>query len=255
MQSIDHKLPDNNKFYKTRKFSIIIPTLNEGKNLKLLVKKIFYYLRGFNFEIIIVDDNSSDNTKSVLNYLKKRYLNLTFFIRKCHPDLSQSVIQGFEKSKYENILVMDADMQHNPIYLPLMVTLFFKKKYDFVICVRDFNKKLGINFIRKNCSKAVIVLINYIFGFKTKDPMSGFFIFKKKFFKKNRKKLFGKGFKILFDLLYSEKILDIQDLSIKFEMRKNNTSKMSIKIIFLLIRVIFFKFQQNKFNYKYASNF
>jgi hypothetical protein len=85
--------------------------------------------------------------------------------------------------------------------------------------------------------------------------MSGFFIFKKKFFKKNRKKLFGKGFKILFDLLYSEKILDVQDLSIKFEMRKNNTSKMSIKIIFLLIRVIFFKFQQNKFNYKYASNF
>jgi dolichol-phosphate mannosyltransferase len=248
MQSMDRKQSDNNKFYKTRKFSIIIPTLNEGKNLKLLVEKIFYYLKGFNFEIIIVDDNSSDNTKSVLNYLKKRYLNLTFFIRKCPPDLSQSVIKGFEKSKYESILVMDADMQHNPIYLPRMVTLFFKKNKDFVVSTRDFNKKLGINIIRKNFSKAFIILINYTFGFKTKDPMSGFFIFKKKFFKKNRKKLFGKGFKILFDLLYSEKILDVQDLSIKFDMRKNNTSKMSIKIIFLLIQSIFFKFKKNKFN-------
>jgi dolichol-phosphate mannosyltransferase len=245
---MDRKQSDNNKFYKKRKFSIIIPTLNEGKNLKLLVEKIFYYLKGFNFEIIIVDDNSLDNTKSVLNYLKKRYLNLTFFVRKCPPDLSQSVIQGFEKSKYESILVMDADMQHNPIYLPRLVTLFFKKNKDFVVCTRDFNKKLGINFIRKNFSKIVVILINYIFGFKTKDPMSGFFMFKKKFFKKNRKKLFGKGFKILFDLLYSEKILDVQDLSIKFDMRKNNTSKMSIKIIFLLIRVIFFKFQKNKLN-------
>ena len=78
--------------------------------------------------------------------------------------------------------------------------------------------------------------------------MSGFFIFKKKFYKKNKKKLFGKGFKILFDLLYSEKILDVQDFSIKFDMRKNNASKVSLKIFFLLIRVIFFKFQQNKFN-------
>jgi len=71
---------------------------------------------------------------------------------------------------------------------------------------------------------------------------------KKNFIKKIKKKLFGKGFKILFDLLYSEKILDVQDFSIKFDMRKNNASKVSLKIFFLLIRVIFFKFQQNKFN-------
>ena len=248
MQPMDRKKLDQKIFYTMGKFSIIIPTLNEEKNLKLLVEKIFYYLKRFNFEIIIVDDNSSDNTKSVLNYLKKRYANFTFIIRKGTPDLSQSVIEGFEKSKYESILVMDADMQHNPIYLPRMATLFFKRNKDFVVAVRDFNKKLGINFIRKNFSKTVIAFINYIFGFKTKDPMSGFFIFKKKFYKKNKKKLFGKGFKILFDLLYSEKILDVQDFSIKFDMRKNNASKVSLKISFLLIRVIFFKFQQNKFN-------
>ena len=62
--------------------------------------------------------------------------------------------------------------------------------------------------------------------------------------KKYKKKLFGQGFKILFDLLYSEKILYVKDLLIKFDMRKNNKSKMSLKILFLLIRIIFFKFQQ-----------
>lgn len=143
---------------------------------------------------------------------------------------------------------MDADMQHNPTYLPCMVSLFFKKNVDFLIAVRDFNKKLGINYIRKNFSKIIIAFINYTFGFKTKDPMSGFFIFKKKVYKRNKKKLFGKGFKILFDLLYSEKIFKVQDFPIKFDMRKNNTSKMSIRILLLLIRIIFFKFRQNKFN-------
>lgn len=232
------------RFFKTNKFSIIIPALNEEKNLRLIVKKIFYYLKNFNFEIIIIDDNSTDNSKIILHYLKKKYLNINFIIRKKKPDLSKSVIDGFEKSKYDSILVMDADMQHNPIYLPKMVNLFFSSNKDFVIGARNFNKKLGLSFIRKNLSKMVILFINLVLGFKTKDPMSGFFMFKKKIYKKNKKKLFGKGFKILFDLLYSTDKIKIKDLLIKFDKRKNNSSKMSLKILFLLILSIFYKLFQ-----------
>jgi dolichol-phosphate mannosyltransferase len=72
--------------------------------------------------------------------------------------------------------------------------------------------------------------------------MSGFFVIKKKIFIENEKNLYLKGFKILFDVIYStKKNLRIQDYKIKFISRKNNKSKMSLKILLHIILIIFQK--------------
>ena len=54
------------------KFSIVIPVFNESKNLPILIKQIFKNLRSKTFELIIVDDNSTDGTKYIMKKLKKR---------------------------------------------------------------------------------------------------------------------------------------------------------------------------------------
>ena len=80
-------------------------------------------------------------------------------------------------------------------------------------------------------------------GKKTKDPLSGFFIFKKKFFMKNRKKLYSKGYKILSDLLYSTKQnLNIKDINISFDKRAKGESKIKIKILLIFISFVLKKF-------------
>ena len=94
------------------KFTIVIPVYNEAKNLKILVPKIYYELENKKFEIIIVDDNSTDTTKKVLKKFKKK--NFHHIIRKDKRDLSKSCILGFKKSKYNNLIVMDGDLQHKP---------------------------------------------------------------------------------------------------------------------------------------------
>ena len=72
--------------------------------------------------------------------------------------------------------------------------------------------------------------------------MSGFFVIKKKIFIENEKNLYLKGFKILFDVIYStKKNLRIQDYKIKFISRKNNKSKMNLKILLHIILIIFQK--------------
>jgi dolichol-phosphate mannosyltransferase len=72
--------------------------------------------------------------------------------------------------------------------------------------------------------------------------MSGFFVIKKKIFIENEKNLFLKGFKILFDVIYStKKNLRIQDYKIQFISRKNNKSKMSLKILLYIILLIYKK--------------
>ena len=72
--------------------------------------------------------------------------------------------------------------------------------------------------------------------------MSGFFLFKKKIYTKNKKKLYLKGFKILADLIYSQKSLKIEDVIIKFNYRVKGKSKLNFKILIILIKFMFLKF-------------
>ena len=132
---------------------------------------------------------------------------------------------------------MDGDLQHDPKYLPKLINTFQKQKLDLLIATRNFKKRQGLSWIRYNVSKLLIFLIHQFFNKKTSDPMSGFFLIKKKIFKKCKKKLYGKGFKILFDIIYSDKTIRISDYQIKFNDRLNNQSKMNYKVLINLVNL------------------
>ena len=80
-------------------------------------------------------------------------------------DLSKSCQEGFENSKYENILVMDGDLQHDPIYIPEMINEFEKYNCDIVIGARDLLIKRieGLGYLRQEISKILIKIINIFF--------------------------------------------------------------------------------------------
>ena len=229
--------------------SIVIPILNEAKNIQLLIpeiNKVKIKLKIKRFEVLLIDDNSQDNIKQVFNTLKKKYKFLKLFIRKNKKkDLSKSCIFGFDKSSFKNILVMDGDFQHPPIYINKMYRLYIEKNYDFVIGSRDLMKRknYGLSKVRWLFSIILIFLINLLLGNKTKDPMSGFFIFKKKIFLDNKNKLFSSGYKILSDLIYSSKrSLKIKDIFIRFDRRTLGRSKMNFNILLILLLFIVTKF-------------
>ena len=225
------------------KFSIVIPVYNESKNIPVLVRQIYKVLKSKIFELIIVDDDSTDGTSFIIEKLKKK--NLRYFIRKKRRDLTRSCLLGFDKSSYENILVMDGDLQHKPDDILKLLDIFKKENADFVIGSRNLfkRKKHNLGFFRLGASRILILVVNILLGNKTSDPMSGFFIFKKSIYKKNKKKLFKKGYKILMDLLYSNNSYKkIYDIEINFDTRKKGKSKMNFKILLLLLNMILFKF-------------
>ena len=219
------------------KISIVIPALNEEKNIKPLTKQIIKSLKNIKFEIIFVDDNSVDKSKSVLLTLSKKYKFFNPLLRKKNRDLTQSCFDGIEKSKYSNILIMDADLQHNPKYIPMILKVFNNNK-DIVVGARKLTsgKNKGLSEFRRFASVILIFLFK-IFNIKTSDPMSGFFIFRKKIYKKNKKYYFGKGFKILADILINSRDkLETTDVYIDFNRRYESESKMSFKILLILIQ-------------------
>ena len=232
-----------------KELSIVIPILNEAKNINQLIpeiNKIKKKIKLNRLEVLLIDDNSHDNIKNVVTRLKKKYSYLKLFIRKNKKkDLSKSCIEGFNKTKYKNILVMDGDLQHPPQYIEKMYTVFINQKCDFVIGSRDLlkRKNYGLSQIRRLFSIILIIMINFLLGNKTKDPMSGFFIFKKEIYIKNKKKLFSSGYKILSDLIYSSKNnLKIKDVNIRFDRRISGKSKMNLSILLILIYFIFSRF-------------
>jgi len=229
------------------KFTIVIPVYNEAKNLKILIPKIYKQLKNEKFELIVVDDNSNDETLQTLKKFRRK--NFHHLIRKTERDLSKSCILGFKKARYKNIIVMDGDLQHKPSDLKRILYVYFKYNPDIAVGTRDLFKIKKHNQLKLRllASRILILIVNLLLGNKTSDPMSGFFVFKKKIFQKSEKKMIKKGYKILLDLLYiKNQNVEVIDVNINFDSRMKGKSKMNLKILLYLISMISKKFI-NKF--------
>ena len=94
---------------------IIIPTLNESKNIKGLIAKIDKLHR--NIDILVVDDNSNDGTLNILHKIKKIKKNLNIVCRKNNKGIGSAHLNGISfayKKNYAICITMDADGTHNP---------------------------------------------------------------------------------------------------------------------------------------------
>lgn len=219
------------------KLSIIVPVLNEEKNIIALTLKIIKVLKKTKFEIIFVDDNSTDQSKKILLSLSKKYKFFNPILRKKNRDLTQSCFDGIKRSKYNIILILDGDLQHDPKYIPKMLKELNNGK-DIVIGARKLTsgKNKGLSETRRFVSVLLIFLFK-IFDSQTKDPMSGFFLFNKEIYLKNKNRFFGKGFKILADLLINSKSkIKTKDVFIDFNRRYEDESKMNFRILLILIQ-------------------
>ena len=120
-------------------YSIILPTFNEAGHIKKLILEIYEIFLTSNelFEIIIVDDNSTDGTSKIIKEISKTNDAIISVIRKNKKgSLVDSLNEGIILSKYENIIWMDADYSHPPEYLKKMINYNKKKDVDLIIFSR-----------------------------------------------------------------------------------------------------------------------
>ena len=110
--------------------SIVIPIYKEKKNFLRLIKSLYKNVK-FPFEVIIVDDDSRDGVVKIFNAIRSKYKKVKLIVREEKPrDLTKSCIVGFKNSTYKNILVMDGDLQHDPIFINKMCKEFFQNNYN-----------------------------------------------------------------------------------------------------------------------------
>jgi dolichol-phosphate mannosyltransferase len=210
--------------------SLIIPTLNEAANLTPLAERIDAALRERPYELLIVDDNSRDNTQQVCDELSKRFpLRL---ITRTHPKdgLSGAVLHGMAEAKGDLLVVMDADLQHPPEKLPEIVQPLIDDRADFVIgsrYVKGGSIETGWSPYRALNSWVATVLARPFAG-KVHDPMSGFIALRRVDYA-NARRLTPLGYKIGLELLCKTRAKRVVEVPIHFSKRLAGESKLSLK--------------------------
>jgi len=225
------------KFIK-EKISIIIPTFNEENNIIILIEEIIAEVINRNYEIIIVDDGSTDLT--VHNILEKFKTNekVKLLQRQYDRGLVQSIKFGLQSMTGEYFVVMDGDRQHSASEIKYLVNEL--ENNDLVIGVRNLKELDVISAKRLFLSKFFNKFLQLILSTNISDPLTGFFAGKASLLNKKFFLLANSGFKVLLDLIFSNKKnnIKITERIIKFESRSDGASKLNAQVAFSFITQI-----------------
>jgi len=218
-----------------KKLSIIVPTFREAPNIPELTKRIDSSIKNkYDYEIIIVDDNSRDGIEKTVEELQRSY-PVKLKIRLTEKGLSSAVISGFEMVTGQIIVVMDADLSHPPEKITALADRIAYDGYEFVIGSRSVHGGSSDHFDLYRKTNAFVSKIIARPFTKVKDPMAGFFAFPAALLEKNVQ-LNPLGFKIGLELLVKLSPQKISEVPIDFQERLYGESKLTFRqqILYLM---------------------
>lgn len=218
------------------RLSVISPTLNEAECVPLLVEELERALGDINHEILIVDDNSPDGTWSIAQNISLTNPQVRSLRRMQNPGLGAAVIDGFSAAKGDVLACIDADLQHDPLILTRMLEEL-QDGADIVVGSRhaEGGSTGEWGHLRRVQSWIANKLAQLLLGVRLKDPMSGYFLVRRKDFYEIREQLNGKGFKILLEILWNLNARKIKEVPYTFRPRTRGQSKLSGRIILQFI--------------------
>lgn len=211
--------------------TLIVPTYNEAENIPLLVELIFKTFEEANLEggVVIVDDNSPDETWKIAEALKKRYARLYVMRRLSERGLSSAVLEGFRASGSKILGVMDADLSHPPEKIPELVNPILKGEADIVIGSRYIDKGEIEEWALSRKISSRLATLAACGLTSVKDPMSGFFFLNREVI--NNVELNPKGFKIGLEILVRGNYDRVIEVPIKFRDRMHGETKLNSSVI------------------------
>jgi len=159
--------------------SIVVPTFNEEGNVKALFNKVKQQLGKEKFEIIFVDDGSSDGSLDILKSMAAENDEVKYISFSRNFGHQAALRAGLKNAKGDAVISMDADLQHPPELLPKLISEW-KNGYDIVYTTRDDNSAEKVGIIRKNSSLLFYKLINYLSGLSIDPGAADFRLLDKK---------------------------------------------------------------------------
>jgi dolichol-phosphate mannosyltransferase len=223
------------------KFVLAVPTLNEAGNIERLLKEVQRVLDPLNrpYEIVVVDDGSEDGTPDIVQRYAELDPHVRLLSRREERGLAGAVLHGWNHSSGEVLGVIDADLQHPPDILPLLLESIDDGN-DIAIGSRYVTKDgvAGWNPVRVAISRASTWATPPLQrkGVRIKDPMSGFFVVRRE--SVDGIEFESKGFKLLLEILVRGRIQSAQEIPFHFGRRHAGKSKANLGVVFHYLHLL-----------------
>ena len=231
------------------KICVIIPTLNEEKNILKILNKIKN--TNIKLDILFIDDNSTDRSQDIIKDLGKNFKFINYIFRHNKIGIGSAHKEGIKyryKNKYDLIITMDADGTHDPKYFKKMITA--AKSFDYVITSRFAKPGLIKDWplSRKLITYARHSLVQFFLEMNYDASGAYRCFFRKKIKLKDILSANNNEYAFFWEITYiiKNKGYIINEVPVQLIYRKLGKSKMKIKHILFSLFYLFKIFASNK---------
>jgi dolichol-phosphate mannosyltransferase len=222
--------PSQSRVATPPELTVVVPCFNERPNVAPLVGKLDAALAGIAWEVLFVDDDSPDGTAAEARRLAQADPRVRCIRRVGRRGLASAVIEGVLASSAPFVAVMDGDLQHDETRLAEMLDRLRDGSCDLVVASRHLagGDAAGLaSGFRHRLSDAGIRIAQWLLPVRLTDPMSGFFMLRRRLFESVAPRLTGQGFKILLDFVLSAPpALRVVEVPARFRPRAAGESKL-----------------------------
>jgi dolichol-phosphate mannosyltransferase len=214
--------------------TIVVPTLNERANILILVARLQRLLAGIHWEIVFVDDNSTDGTAAVARTIGEADSRVRCIRRIGRRGLAGALLEGMLASQARYVAALDADLQHDESLLVTMVERLRQGDVDLVVASRymEGNATVGFDLHRARASRWSSAIARRFLGVELTDPMSGFFMIRRDVVEELAPSLSSQGFKLLLDIVATARgKIRVVELPYVFRARQHGLSKLDTRVI------------------------
>lgn len=154
--------------------SVIIPTMNEEESIGQVIDSVHQALKGWEYEILVVDTDSKDGTKEIAA------AKGALVIEEPRRGYGRAYKTGFERSKGDVIATLDADCTYPAEEIPALYKLLIEKDLEFITTNRFARLEEGAMTTKHRIGNfALTFASNLFFGVRIKDSQSGMWVFRR----------------------------------------------------------------------------
>jgi dolichol-phosphate mannosyltransferase len=224
--------------------TVVVPAFRERENIPALLDALAAALAGLDWETIIVVDDASDGTEDLVRSRAQSDPRVRCLHRIGRRGLASACIEGMLASSAPYLAVIDADLQHDETLMPKLLTAAKQGGEDIVVASRYMegastgelaSHRVQISRLASALSRVLCKGLS--------DPMSGFFLVRRSFLERVVRRLYGRGFKILLDLVAAARgEVRIRELPYRMRSRLHGESKLGARVIAEFFMLILYHF-------------
>jgi len=222
--------------------TVVVPAFRERENVPAMLAALDQALAGLDWEVIVVVDDALDGTEDFLRERAQRDRRVRLVQRIGRRGLASACIEGMLASSAPHLAVIDADLQHDEKLLPEMLAAAREGGADLVVASRYMEGAStgDLPLERVRMSRIASRLGALLYRGLT-DPMSGFFIVRRSFLDRVVRRLYGRGFKVLLDLVAAARgEVTIVERPYRMRSRLRGESKLGARVIAEFLMLILY---------------